>query len=288
METGVSLLTLEYDQIGTIRRYGATFSVPLKPFTRCVYYVDYFKQPRQAWKPDFFDDAAKTTGAELIAGAEGANIPDFLKNPYDALRLGVPFLNPILKWDRNDPTNRDKRSAKELGPPYVYNVFKGNKSGFLQVIKDAIANPINERYILPRMRTVAVEERVWNIIERDWKTEARALLKRRYKLREKPFEKSRPTFHSVGADNLTNTPCLANMQFPSPELRGMRGSTKCFVMIEVELDEATKNLVPGRSRVREAAVAHGIRDRFSGELKIVFAALVTQRSRPRNRSKDHC
>ncbi|KAJ7094392.1 hypothetical protein C8R44DRAFT_590286, partial [Mycena epipterygia] len=171
--------------------------------------LEYFHPPHHAWQADFYDDAAEATGAHFVVGAQGTKIPpDFPKSvenlgtmpqdwfyeilaesavlvgvglpytsptPYDALCLGVPYINPITEWDKNDPTNRDKWSAqqgtlKDFDPPYVYNVFKGDKEGFVQAIKDAIAHPISS-YILDRMRIGAVEQRLGNILETDWKTE---------------------------------------------------------------------------------------------------------------------
>lgn len=117
-------------------------------------------------------------------------------------------MNPILDWDRSDPTNRNKWFAqqgllKDFDPPYVYNVFKGDKEGFLRAIKDAMEHPIERspifsrsvcfsvinsvrRYILPRMRMGAVEQRLGDILERDWKEEARVLLKQRQESGEEP------------------------------------------------------------------------------------------------------
>jgi hypothetical protein len=96
--------------------------------------------------------------------------------PYDALCLGVPYINPILdviyftslrylstklhfQWDKNDPTNRDKWSGqqgmlKDFDPPYVYNVFRGDKEGFIKAIKDALANPIERSSYLHDISTL--------------------------------------------------------------------------------------------------------------------------------------
>ncbi|KAJ6514755.1 hypothetical protein DFH09DRAFT_1431571 [Mycena vulgaris] len=186
--------------------------------------LNYFASQQHAWKADFYDDAAASTGAHFLAGAAGTEIPpDFprsLENvgimpqerfyqtlaesavlvgmgspyasptPYDALCLGVPFINPILEWDEHDPTNRDKWSAqhgllKDLDPPYVYNVFKGDKDGFVKAIKDALTHPI-QSYILERMRMGAVEQRLGRILETDWKEEARLLVKERQQSGEGP------------------------------------------------------------------------------------------------------
>ncbi|KAJ6560403.1 hypothetical protein B0H19DRAFT_853525, partial [Mycena capillaripes] len=183
-----------------------------RPATPQVYVLAkllrYFEPGEHAWNPDFYDDAADMTGANFIVGAQGTvpqHFPKSLKNvgvlpqdkfyqtlaessvlvgvgnpftsptPYDALCLGVPFINPIRQWDHEDPTNRDRwiaqqGSLKDFDPPYVYNVFAGDKEGFMRAIKDALANPI-QSHILDRMRMSAVEQRLANIIERDWKAE---------------------------------------------------------------------------------------------------------------------
>ncbi|KAJ7194604.1 hypothetical protein GGX14DRAFT_700909 [Mycena pura] len=123
---------------------------------------------------------------------------------YDALCLGSEFpyvfkhgfnlyflsrSSHSSQWDENNPTNRNQWQAqqgalKDLDPPYVYNVFKGDRQGFIKAIKDALANPIQRfrvvsDYILDRMRMGAVEERLGRILETDWKAEAEILAKDR-------------------------------------------------------------------------------------------------------------
>ena len=91
--------------------------------------------------------------------------------PYDALCLGVPFINPIvevshlvqvplpiswclilyLKWDHDNPGDRSKwytqhEPLSKLGSPYVYNVFKNDTEGFVRAIEAALENPI-ERFV---------------------------------------------------------------------------------------------------------------------------------------------
>lgn len=117
--------------------------------------------------------------------------------------LGVPFINPIfdvrtdsflpvlhsythsplLQWDHDDPTNRLKWGTqhgglKNLDPPYVYNVFKNDKEGFIAAIKAAQSHPI-DRHILPRMTMRAVEKRLSDMIENDWRAEAEVILEDR-------------------------------------------------------------------------------------------------------------
>jgi hypothetical protein len=152
---------------------------------------------------------------------------------YDALCLGVPFINPILgvraishlfiylyhprtyscaQWDKNKPTDKTRwnsqhNTLKALDPPYVYNVFKNDKEGFVNAVVQATSTPI-ERYVcvdssfsslgishfdyfvsrfikltrhfcsfvLPAMRMSAVEARLAVILETDWRAEAAELL----------------------------------------------------------------------------------------------------------------
>ncbi|KAF9513443.1 hypothetical protein BS47DRAFT_1372531 [Hydnum rufescens UP504] len=155
--------------------------------------------PTRAWSFEDYDVASNASGVRFIVGAgpdpwhdpkEPIVLPDSLTNlgrlpqtqfidavahskvmigvgepstsptPYEALCLGVPFINP---WDTKDPTNRNTWLAqhgllKLLDPPYVYNVFSGDQKGFAKAIKDAIAHPI-DRHILDRMKMTSVEDR---------------------------------------------------------------------------------------------------------------------------------
>jgi len=115
----------------------------------------------------------------LIAIGEPSTSP----TPYEALCLGVPFINPVKSWDPEDPTDRAKWNAqhallKLLDPPYVYNVFKGDREGFVNAVKAAISTPIDS-YILDRMKMEAVEDRVRSIVEKDWKQAAAEVLAER-------------------------------------------------------------------------------------------------------------
>lgn len=49
--------------------------------------------------------------------------------PYEALCLGVPFINPIKEWDPTQPENRDRwlsqhNGLHELSPPHVYHIVR--------------------------------------------------------------------------------------------------------------------------------------------------------------------
>lgn len=121
--------------------------------------------------------------------------------------MGVPFINPILEWDHDNPTNRDEWYAQHLGlryldPPYVYNVFKGDNKGFIAAIESAKRNPI-ERYILPRMKLTEVERRLRELVENDWQTEAERIMEIRRK-EDKPVSCNKfNLMHTSGRWTLT-------------------------------------------------------------------------------------
>ena len=62
-----------------------------------------------------------------------------------------------------------------MDPPYVYNVFKDDKEGFIDAIKQALENPIH-RQVLPGMTMLAIQKRLAAILETDWRKEAEAVL----------------------------------------------------------------------------------------------------------------
>ncbi|KAJ7248505.1 hypothetical protein C8J57DRAFT_1189758 [Mycena rebaudengoi] len=185
-------------------------------------YLSSFLAGQRDWPPDHFDAAASSTGVSFIAGAvqvEGgtADPSDFFsattKNlgklhprefydllsrsialvgmgqpilsptPYDALCMGVPFINPIEEWDPNNPLDRSKWVTQHgmlhhLSAPHVYHVFKGDRESFVQAIEDAVDNPI-QSYVLERMKMSSVEHRLGKILEHDWRAEAQVLLEQR-------------------------------------------------------------------------------------------------------------
>ena len=87
-------------------------------------------------------------------------------------------------------------------PPYVYNVHKDDEKAFIAAIKNALEHPIDRyanvlfqlpsfqqlmlggfcerfRYIVPRMKMSAVQERLRKLFEIDWKKEAELVLAER-------------------------------------------------------------------------------------------------------------
>ncbi|EJT99467.1 hypothetical protein DACRYDRAFT_81852 [Dacryopinax primogenitus] len=110
----------------------------------------------------------------------GIGQPYLSPSPYDALCFGVPFINPIDKWDNDDRENRAKWSTQHDGlrfieEPYVYHVHKRDVDGLVRALRGAKDNPI-DRYIPPAMTEASLLDRVVSLLEHDWRSEAQALL----------------------------------------------------------------------------------------------------------------
>ncbi|KZP07285.1 hypothetical protein FIBSPDRAFT_875686 [Athelia psychrophila] len=109
----------------------------------------------------------------------GMGNPITSPTPYDALCLGVPFINPILFWDSENPADRSHwwtqhAPLSRLDPPYVYNVFANDLEGFVSAIKGAVDNPI-QSFVLDDMKIQSVERRLHAILQHDWDGEATRL-----------------------------------------------------------------------------------------------------------------
>jgi len=185
--------------------------------TKRLYFLE--EDRERAWPPHYFEAASNATGIQFIMGAnddvEGRKpvLPQGLKNhgflsqpafvdalsrslvlvgvgrpvasptPYEALCLGVPFINPVLSWNLDHPEDRLQWGVqhgllKFLDPPYVYNVFKDDIDGFVKAIQASISHPI-DRHVLEHMRMTSVAARLRAIVERDLKSEAAELLAQR-------------------------------------------------------------------------------------------------------------
>jgi hypothetical protein len=167
---------------------------------------EYFIKDTFALTSGIFNDTKNETGIEFVAGIGkpdsplpilGVNnigfqsIPDFLyelghskalvgvgrpwisPTPYDALCMGVPFINPILDWDKKNPDDITKwkpqhEGLSDVGEPWVYNVKKGNATEIKNAIMKAVATPI-EPFIPRRMTQAAMRARYRLIVETDWK-----------------------------------------------------------------------------------------------------------------------
>ncbi|KAF7982574.1 hypothetical protein HWV62_27573 [Athelia sp. TMB] len=126
----------------------------------------------------------------------GVGSPLLSPSPYDALCLGVPFINPINAWKLDEPLNKaywrtQHDNLAQLGPPYVYNVHEGDEKAFVKAVQDAIATPIDRllfssiqscralTVLQSQMRQDQVTKRVDAILKTDWKSEAEKVLERR-------------------------------------------------------------------------------------------------------------
>ncbi|KAJ7100403.1 hypothetical protein C8R44DRAFT_716506 [Mycena epipterygia] len=177
--------------------------------------ADYFSPEKRAFPPHVFARLSAALGVDFVVGVQeadaaaalpagvanlgamgparfyeavarswvlvGMGVPSTSPTPYDALCLGVPFINPILTWDPARPDDRAKWAAqhealKHLGPPHVYNVFKDDADGLARALRAALDAPLLDRYILPRMELAAVQARVGAVLETDWRGAAEALL----------------------------------------------------------------------------------------------------------------
>lgn len=70
---------------------------------------------------------------------------------------GVPFINPILQWDPENPQDKSRWDSQHvilryLDPPYVYNVQKDDEQGLIDAINAAYENPI-DRFVTPCSRS---------------------------------------------------------------------------------------------------------------------------------------
>ncbi|EJD53467.1 hypothetical protein AURDEDRAFT_110322 [Auricularia subglabra TFB-10046 SS5] len=140
---------------------------------------------------DFF--AALSQSKVLV----GVGQPFLSPSPYDALCLGVPFINPVYQWDRQNPHNRSAWAAQHDGlrlveEPYVYHVLRVPDLAertrlFWEAVSRAVNTPIN-RNIPEDMTPEAVMARVSRFVEADWRSRAEQLKK------ENPSGKKLPNF----------------------------------------------------------------------------------------------
>ncbi|KAJ7745519.1 hypothetical protein B0H14DRAFT_2986299 [Mycena olivaceomarginata] len=111
----------------------------------------------------------------------GMGLPLISPTPWNALCLGVPYINPVDVWDQNYPEDTSRWRSQHpiaalLPEPYVYNVRKGDRQALIAAFKNAIAHPI-QSYIPERMRMKSIEKRMAEIVDTDWKAEEQKLAK---------------------------------------------------------------------------------------------------------------
>ncbi|TFK55828.1 hypothetical protein OE88DRAFT_1731469 [Heliocybe sulcata] len=128
-------------------------------------------------KERFYSEVAKS---KVLVGTAK---PVLSPSPYDALCLGVPFINPITRWDEKDPDDRNGWFAQHDGlirekEPYVYHVRTGDGEGLLAALDRAFHNPI-DRYIPKAMTMEALKARLATLIESDWRARAEDVLEQR-------------------------------------------------------------------------------------------------------------
>jgi hypothetical protein len=131
----------------------------------------------------------------------GVGNPQTSPTAYDALCLGVPFVNPVTGWAGDDPEDRTRWYVQHEGlkfedEPYVYHVRHGDVDGLRRALRKAYETPIDRsalfvlcdargysachsRYILERMREDAVKARLGDLLTRDWRARAARILEER-------------------------------------------------------------------------------------------------------------
>ncbi|KAG9006570.1 hypothetical protein FRB94_000587 [Tulasnella sp. JGI-2019a] len=127
----------------------------------------------------------RTTFQTAVANSRvlmGIGNPPLSPTPWEALCMGVPFINPMRSWDHKHPEDRSRWTAQQDGilymgleEPYVYHVKPGDRVGLEATIRKAMDTPI-ERYIPPHMKMSALIERTRRLVETDWRPEARKQL----------------------------------------------------------------------------------------------------------------
>ncbi|WRT69874.1 uncharacterized protein IL334_006865 [Kwoniella shivajii] len=113
----------------------------------------------------------------------GVGRPRISPSPWDALCMGVPFINPILTWDEDDPSNRTKWHAQQwhmtdLDPPYVYSVKAHDLAGLEEAVGSALRNPI-QSYIPDYMKFEFACHRTADLVQGDWRGKAEEIMRER-------------------------------------------------------------------------------------------------------------
>ena len=102
----------------------------------------------------------------------GIGRPGQSPTPYDAMCMGVPFINSVQYWDRENPDNKTRWGSQhdallKTGAPFVYHVKQGDQDGLKDALERAAANPI-DRYVPLRMTRRALQARYRTLVETDW------------------------------------------------------------------------------------------------------------------------
>ncbi|KAL1405647.1 hypothetical protein Q8F55_009286 [Vanrija albida] len=117
----------------------------------------------------------------------GVGWPGLSPSPWRSLALGVPFLNP------GDANGRmwQHHTVSKVGEPYSYNVHSHNYTEFVTSIAKAMETPI-EPYVHPLMEAAALDKRMDDFMNRDWRSEAAEILEERKRGNETQFFVSPP------------------------------------------------------------------------------------------------
>ncbi|WWC66092.1 uncharacterized protein I303_108714 [Kwoniella dejecticola CBS 10117] len=113
----------------------------------------------------------------------GVGQPRISPSPWDALCMGVPFINPILSWDEADPDNRTSWHAQQwhmtdLEPPFVYSVKAHDLPALTEAVGQALHTPIKS-FIPDYMRFEFAAYRTADLVEGDWMGKAQKILDER-------------------------------------------------------------------------------------------------------------
>lgn len=165
----------------------------------------YFDPPDYGFSQHVFKDIADQTGLKFAAGTghAGSELPDrgiinfgimnattfrdvlghskalvgigrpiLSPTPYDAMCIGVPFINSITSWNKQDQEDQSQWSSQHdalfgIEEPYVYKVTQGDQDGLKRALEQARANPI-ERFVPLRMTRRALQARYRSLVETDW------------------------------------------------------------------------------------------------------------------------
>ncbi|KAG8854595.1 hypothetical protein FRB96_007465 [Tulasnella sp. 330] len=133
----------------------------------------------QLTREDFYEELSSS---KILIGI---GRPFLSPSPFDALCLGVPFVNPynatriksmdeIRSGDIWNPFSLQHGALAELRPPFVYHVPMGNTSALVAAVREADQNPIRGRGLPQEMWMESLMERVKELVEvTDWEERAR-------------------------------------------------------------------------------------------------------------------
>ncbi|GFZ42607.1 hypothetical protein JCM24511_00324 [Saitozyma sp. JCM 24511] len=122
----------------------------------------------------------------------GVGKPKDSPSPYDALCLGVPFINPLANYNPDNVTDRSAwwdsqhDGVLDIPEPYVYHVPARDQARLTEAMAKAIENPI-ERYIPEDRTKEAVLARHVFLLNNDWLAAAEIAIVEKYQGAEVDF-----------------------------------------------------------------------------------------------------